>query len=283
MGTIKIESTAPGCTKLVRRVRIYDGLDRVDLINDLDKSQEFEPESVYFAFPLLIPDGQPRINVPFAVVRPEKDQLPGANRNYYCVQRWVDVSNADHGVTWVSRDAPMLKFHPFKIIGRGRGCLPVASMMYDKTPDGVPEFWDREIEPASFFYSRVMTDHWETNYRAYQEGPHRFAYTLLPHAQYDQAAAQRGARNATQPLLAFASDSARPILKPAVHVEGDGVAVTSLKPSRDSEARPMYENGTSDSVFVRVGLACPSQRAHRSVQRGTGGGTSSHPHGTPMP
>ena len=236
VGTIRIESAAPGCAKLVRRVRIYRGLNRVDLVNEMDKTQELKPESAYFAFPLNVPGGQPRIDVPFAVVRPEKDQLPGANRNYYCVQRWVDVSNADYGLTWVTRDAPMLKFHPFKIIGRGRGCLPAASMMYDKTPDGVPEFWDRKIEPAGFFYSWVMTNHWETNYRAYQEGPHRFAYTLLPHAEYDQAAAQRGARAITQPLLALGADPARPIRSPLLRLEGDGVVVTSLRPSRDGTA-----------------------------------------------
>ncbi len=236
VGTIKIESAAPGCTKLIRRVRIYDAMDRVDLINQMQKQQQLQPESVYFAFPLNVPEGQPRINVPLAVVRPEKDQLPGANRNYYCVERWVDVSNADYGVTWITCDAPMIKFHPFKIIGRGRGCLPAASMMYDKTPDGVPEFWDREIKPTPFFYSWVMTNHWETNYRAYQEGPHQFAYTLVPHGQYDQAVAQREARDVTQPLLALPADPARPIGPPAFCVQGDGVVVTSLRPSRDGRA-----------------------------------------------
>lgn len=236
VGTLRIESAAPGCARLVRRVRLYDGLDRIDLVNDMDKKQELLPESVYFTFPLNVPRGQPRINVPFAVVRPEKDQLPGANRNYYCVERWVDVSNAEFGVTWITRDAPMLKFHPFKIIERGRGCLPVATMMFDKTPDGVPEWWDRKIEPTSFFYSWVMTNHWETNYKAYQEGPHRFAYTLLPHGRYDQAAAQRGAREVTQPLVALPADPARPVVRASLDVEGDGVVLTSVRPSRDGKA-----------------------------------------------
>ena len=236
VGTIKIECNAPGCNRLVRRVRIFCGLDRIDLVNDVDKLQELRPESVYFAFPFNVPGGQPRINVPFTVVRPEKDQLPGANRNYYCVQRWVDISNADYGVTWITRDAPMLKFHPFKIIGRGRGCLPAATMMYDKTPEGVPEFWDRSIDAGPFFYSWVMTNHWETNYKAFQEGPHRFTYTLLPHGKYDQAAAQRGAKSIAQPLLAVAVSPDQPILGPMLRVEGDGVLVTSLRPSRDFNA-----------------------------------------------
>ncbi len=236
VGTIRIESHAPGCNQLVRRIRIFSGSDRIDLINDVDKKRELAPESVYFAFPFNVLGGQTRINAPFAVIRPEKDQLPGANRNYYCVQRWVDVSNADYGVTWVTRDAPMLKFHPFKIIGRGRGCLPVETMMYDKTPEGVPDFWERRIDPGEFFYSWVMTNHWETNYKAFQEGPHRFEYTLLPHAEYDQAVAQRGAIEVTQPLVAFPVDSEKRVIQPPMKVDSDGIVVSSLRPARDGEA-----------------------------------------------
>ena len=237
VGTIKIESDAPGCNRLVRRVRIYHALERIDLVNEMDKRQELRPESAYFAFPFNVPGGQPRIDVPFAVVRPEKDQLPGANRNYYCVQRWLDVSNAEYGLTWITRDAPMVKFHPFRIIGRGRGCLPAASMMYDKTPDGVPDFWVRQIAPTPFFYSWVMTNHWETNYKAYQEGVHRFAYTLLPHAAYDQATIQRSAIRVTQPLLAVAVSPNRPLLPPILRIDGgDGIVVTSFRPSLDAKA-----------------------------------------------
>ena len=130
----------------------------------------------------------------------------------------------------------MLKFHPFKIIGRGRGCLPVETMMYDKTPEGVPDFWERRIDPGEFFYSWVMTNHWETNYKAFQEGPHRFEYTLLPHAEYDQAVAQRGAIEVAQPLVAFPVDSEKRVIQPPMKVNSDGIVVSSLRPARDGEA-----------------------------------------------
>jgi alpha-mannosidase len=249
VGTLRIESAAPGCKNLVRRVRIYAGLDRVDLINEIDKAQELQPEGVYFAFPFQVPGGQPRIDVPFGVVRPEKDQLPGANRNYYCVQRWVDVSNDDFGITWVTLDAPMLQFHPFRIIGRGRGCLPEASMMFDKTPDGVPDFWLRSIDPGTFFYSWVMTNHWETNYRAYQEGPHRFVYSLITHrGGFDPVAAQRLGRGLCQPLLAVAADPAKPVAEPLLRMDGEGVVVTAIHPSRDGKALMVRLFNTANDV-----------------------------------
>lgn len=260
VGTLRIESAAPGCKKLVRRVRIYAGLDRVDLINEIDKAQELQPEGVYFAFPLQVPGGQPRIDVPFGVVRPEKDQLPGANRNYYCVQRWVDVSNEEYGITWVTPDAPMLQFHPFRIIGRGRGCLPEISMMFDTTPDGVPEFWLRSIDPGTFFYSWVMTNHWETNYRAYQQGPHRFVYSLIPHrGGFDPVASQRHGRGICQPLLAVSADPAKPVVEPLLRLDGEGVVVTALLPSRDGKALMVrLFNTANDAKSVRLQWGRPT-------------------------
>lgn len=236
VGTLKIETDAPGCNRLVRRIRIYANSDRVDLINDVDKRRQLEPESAYFAFPFHVPDGQVRIDVPFSVVRPEKDQLAGANRNYYCVQRWVDVSNDEYGVTWITRDAPMLKFHPFRIVSRGRGCLPAATQMYDNMDKMLP-CWLEKIDPGTFFYSWIMTNHWETNYKASQEGPHTFCYTVVPHSKYDQAAAQRIARNVTQPLLAVSVTGDAPMAGAPLKITGsDGVVITSLRPSRDGKA-----------------------------------------------
>ena len=47
--------------------------------------------------------------MPWAVVRPEVDQLPGACKNWFTVQRWVDVSNDEYGVTWATLDAPLVE------------------------------------------------------------------------------------------------------------------------------------------------------------------------------
>ncbi|MHC4682013.1 MAG: hypothetical protein ACYTEK_25390 [Planctomycetota bacterium] len=66
-------------------------------------------EAVHLAFGFNVPGGVMRMDTPWAVVRPEADQLPGACKNYFTVQRWVDVSNADYGVTWATVDAPLIE------------------------------------------------------------------------------------------------------------------------------------------------------------------------------
>ena len=66
-------------------------------------------ESVNFAFPFTVPDGEMLLDVPLGVMRPEADQMPSACKNWFTVGRWADVSNANRGVTWVTLDAPLVQ------------------------------------------------------------------------------------------------------------------------------------------------------------------------------
>jgi len=220
VATLRIESKAPGCYKLTRRVRVVDGFDHVELINTTDKKTEPRPEGVYFGFNFDVPDPTVRVDVPWAVVEVEKDQLPGANRNFYCVQRWVDLSNEDFGVTWVTLDAPMLQFEPIKI-----------------APAFGVEHWRTHIDPGAHIYSWTMNNHWETNYKAYQSGEITFRYLLRPHTGgYDAIDAQRFGRSMSQPLIAISTRPSHKVQDPLVAVDGDGVVVTTIRPSRDGKA-----------------------------------------------
>ncbi len=230
VATLRIESDAPGCAKLVRRVRVVDGFDHVELINTTDKLREQKPEGVYFGFPLNVPDGVSRIDVPWAVVQVDKDQMPGANRNFYCVQRWVDLSNEDYGLTWVTMDAPMLQYDPIKI------ALPFGG-----------QYWRKRFKPGTHIYSWTMNNHWECNYKAYQEGQITFRYVLRPHASgYDAVKAQRFGRGVCQPLLAVPADPAKPVIEPLLKLRGEGVVITSIRPSRDGKALMVRLFNTAD-------------------------------------
>ncbi len=246
VATLRVESGAPGCAKLTRRIRLVDGLDHVELINTTDKLKERRPEGVYFGFPFALSGAVARVDVPWAVVEVEKDQIPGANRNYYCVQRWVDLSTAERGVTWVTVDAPMLQFEPIKIAG----------------PWGA-HFWRTRIEPPAFFWSWAMNNHWETNYKADQEGEITFRYAFRPHAGgYDPVAAQRFGRDICQPLLARPADPARPVEAPLLALQGDpGVVVTLVRPSRDGRAMQVrLFNVAADPQTVRLAWRTPRGR-----------------------
>ncbi len=237
---LRIESDAPGCNKLVRKVRLIAGAEHLEITNIIDKkrapaiphpgkgfaaedfAQRGGKESLQFAFPFDIKNGQIRIDIPLAVMRPEADQIPGSCKNWLCAGRWIDVANESRGVTWVTLDAPLVE------IGGITANMPGSQ--------NKPELWRKHIEPTQKFYSWVMNNHWHTNYRAYQEGVVEFRYALRPHTGYDPVAAARFATSLSQPLLPIAASGPAPTNSPWLRVEPADVLVTTLKPADDGKA-----------------------------------------------
>ena len=109
VASLRVESEAPGCIRLDREIRVVNGLDRVEIVNMLDKKAVREKESVHLGFAFNVPQGVMRMDIPWAVIRPEIDQIPAACKNHFSVGRWVDVSNEEYGVTWATLDAPWWK------------------------------------------------------------------------------------------------------------------------------------------------------------------------------
>ncbi len=234
--SVRVESSAPGCNSLVRRVRLVAGEEHVELTNVVDKkraplnphpgkggpgddfAQREAKESVQFTFPFAVRDGAMRMDIPLGMMRPEIDQLPGACKNWLPVGRWIDVSNAEHGVTWVTLDAPLVE------VGE------ISANMLGSQRD--PKLWRKNIAPTQKFYSWAMNNHWGTNYRAYQEGVVEFRYALRPHAGYDAAAASRFAIGLSQPLVTTVASAGA--VKPALlRLEPQDVLALALKTSDD--------------------------------------------------
>jgi alpha-mannosidase len=221
VASLLITSDAPGCKKLVREVRVIDGLDRVEIIDTIDKLPVRTVDGVHLGFAFNVPHPEVRVNSPGAVVRPEKDQLPGACKNWFSVERWVDVSNDRYGVTWVTADAPLME------LGGLTANLPRGQ------PN--PNAYMKKIEPSATFYSWVMNNHWHTNYRADQEGETTFRYYLRPHAGYDATEAARFGLETTEPLVAAPARGGKPLAS-RLQVDGSGVIVGAMKPSDDGDA-----------------------------------------------
>ncbi len=239
VATLRVEASAPTCNRLIRRVRLMAGKDHVELENIVDKqraplnpnpgqggqggefAQRGNKESIQFAFPLAVPGGKMRLDIPLAVMGPEIDQLPGSCKNWLPVGRWVDVSSAERGVTWATLDAPLIE------VGG------VTATLLGSQRD--LKVWRKHIEDTQLFYSWVMNNHWGTNYRAYQEGPVTFRYALRPHRGNDAAEAESFATGLTQPLC-VAPATGKPSLSPMLKVSPSEVLVQSLKPSEDGKA-----------------------------------------------
>jgi len=217
VGSVRIESEAPGCHKLSREIRLIDGLDRVDIINIMDKKEIFDPEGVHLAFPFRIPGGTIHLDVAYGMYRPETEQIPGSCKNYFTVQRWVDVSNKDFGVTWATVDAPLVE------IG-------------EISTDAVAFGWKEHVEPSQTIYSYVMNNYQETNFKAAQEGQTVFRYSILPHKKFDPVVAEKFGIERNQSLIAVPRSRKEPVIRSMFTVEPDSVIVTSLKPCGDGRA-----------------------------------------------
>ncbi len=256
VGSLIVESPAPGCRQLRRELRIVAGADSLELINTVDKARlavksymaKEGKESLNFGFPFHVPDGQVELDLPLGRMRPEADQMPSACKNWFTVGRWADVSNRRQGITWVTLDAPLVQV----------GGLTAILLNSQTNPD----VWRKEVEPTRKLYSWAMNNHWGTNYRAYQDGPVVFRFWLRPHRAPDPAEASRFSIARSQPLLVRPATKTAAKSLPRLRVEPAGVLVTGFKPSDDGQGWIVRLFGASDRVQrARLSWADPAPRA----------------------
>ncbi|MCL2304753.1 MAG: polysaccharide lyase family protein [Planctomycetaceae bacterium] len=204
-----VESVAPNCNSLRRFISISSYDDSILITNFMEKEMERRPEGVFFGFPFNVPGGKWRVDTPWAMVEVEKDQLPGANRNFYCVQRLCNISNNKFGIDLEIPDAPMVQFAPIKY-----------------TPAWDITTWRDHIEPGGTIYSWVCNNHWETNYKAGQDGKLRFQYVIRPHiGPYDASKSQRLVRDDVLKTTHMLQNQ-------IVKLDNESVLITRLKPTR---------------------------------------------------
>jgi alpha-mannosidase len=220
VSSLIVESDAPGARSLVREYRIIRGLDRVEISVRLDKKKVRNKESVHLAFPFRVPGGTVRVDAGWGTVRPGEDQIAGANMDFFSVQKSVDVSNSDFGVTWTSLDVPLAE------IGE----------MTDESPNrSGTRSWRRTVEPTGLIFSYAMNNYWHTNFKADQEGPVRMDYAVAPHGGFDPAEVKRISFEAAQPFITLPAEEGSPVPVFPLEFEPDDVLVVSLKPAPDGK------------------------------------------------
>ena len=228
--SLLVEGDAPGEKQYSAEIRLFAGIDRVDLITNLDKKAVREKEGVHVAFPFAVPGGQLRYDVADGIVRPEKDQLAGACKNFFSVESWVDISNNEYGVTWATPNAPLVE---------------IGSITAEQP-------WMKSIQPSPLIYSYVMNNYWHTNYKADQEGPVSFAYSIRPHGAFAAADAARFGIERRQPLIVAVGDASTPALSPVLRLSSPEVMVSSLKPLAGGSWLIYLYNPTGETQTVSL-------------------------------
>ena len=239
VASLRIESDAPGCDRLVREVRVIDGLDRVEMINHVDRLPVRDKDAVHFGFGFHVPGGTVRMETPWAVVRPHVDQLPGACCNWFTVQRWVDVSNDERGVTWAPVDTPLME------IG-GLTANLVGGVGFGEWQTVPPKAYMTRALDSQTLYSWAQNNHWNTNYKTDQPGMATLRYVVRPHAGgYEAAMAARFGHETTRPLLVAAATAAQ-AAGSLLSISTPDVLIETLKFSADGKALIVRLFGVSD-------------------------------------
>lgn len=211
--SIQVEISAPG----VHRAAVTFSLNSrqkvlaVDWL--LDKEHHTEAEAVFIAFPFNLGEPQFRVDLNGVPCTPNQDQLPGTVRDYYPVQRWVDVSDGARGVTWVPLDAPLVQLGGI-----------------------TTNRWAEQLEPEGpALMSWALNNHWMVNFKASQGGEIPLRYRLTTHAgSGDDAAAARFAAEAVTPPIVLRDrlrlgDSSGQFLS----IPEDAGALLTAKPAED--------------------------------------------------
>lgn len=217
VGLVRVHLQAAGCRALTVDYRLVAGLERVDVINRLDREDVREKEAIHFRFPLDLDGGSWRQDGGWTVLEPLRDQLPGSCRDFLCSGRWLDCSTATHGLTCTTVDTPLME-----------PGLPV-----DESPDAQGRRqWRRDLAPGSTFHTYAMNNAWHTNYAAAQPGPASLEHRLHPHGAFDACAAFRHGVEAGQPLLTRRVESSRPRVESPFRLANDQLLISALKPCR---------------------------------------------------
>ncbi len=221
VASLLVKSTAPGCNSLMQEIKVVLGSDKIEIINTADKKAVLQKEGVHFAFPFNIPNPQLRYNIPWGSVMNGYDQLPNGNKNWYAMQRWLDISNKEYGITLSSPDAPLFEI--------GRITANLLGGLYNSP------LWIKDQPSSSRIYSWAMNNHWHTNFVASQEGKMSFHYFIKAHEKpYNAYNANLFGIENHKPLIA-AKASGKADEKLFFTINGNNVFIESLKPAVDGE------------------------------------------------
>ncbi|MFY0628481.1 MAG: hypothetical protein JXR07_19445 [Reichenbachiella sp.] len=233
LSAIEVVTKGEGSKSIKQYVEMVSGLERVNIQNTVDKLKVVENENVRFSYAFDVPKGEVRMDIPWSVLEPGKNQLKGANLNFYSVQRFVDISNEEYGITMTTVDAPIWE------IGEMSGQYWMKDLK--RRP------WIKTFKPSQNLFAWTMNNAWFVNYKAYQEGKILYRYSLIPHGIYSASEAKKRGMEETMPLLISYNEVSFKSV-PFTLTGSNDVIITSYKSSKEGKALMLRLFNCSDNT-----------------------------------
>ncbi|MBP6962950.1 MAG: hypothetical protein KBC96_00940 [Armatimonadetes bacterium] len=215
----RVSGSAHLTPKWTTEVVLYENLKRIDFINRLEKTETYEKEAGYFAFPFNLYKPEFYVELPDGVVKPKSQMLPGACMQWYCAQDFVAAADDKCAVVWSAVESPL---------------ITIGDVNREIFQSPLP------IENGHL-YAYAFNNYWFTNYKASQGGEMEFRYSLTSMPKYDPVAASRFGQSVRCPLVAWKvtlntpAKSAPGIPTSLVSVSAQNVNVQAVKQAESGE------------------------------------------------
>ncbi|WP_297713901.1 hypothetical protein [Clostridium sp.] len=150
--------------KVIRVVlKVYNEMNKVDVVVMMNKESEWNPESVFIALPFALNNKKMDLfcEKTGAVIQVKKDQLLGTNCDYNLVQDGVGLLEDSYGISISMPDSSLIYTSKLQYEN--------AKKLYHKDYTNPKEY---EL------YSWVMNNIWETNFKASLGGFIEFNYSV---------------------------------------------------------------------------------------------------------
>ena len=192
-------------------------------------------------------------------MRPNEDHFPGACCDWFAVQRWVTVQTDDAAVTWSAVDTPLISL-----------CGMNAGKWLEELP----------ITNGTIF-AYALNNYWMTNYKAGQDGPFTFRYSMTSGKTVDPAAAAMFGESVQSPLRVIHADphpyaAASPVANSFCEVRPSNVEMTALKPADDGHGIIVRIRETAGRHRRRAGAPVPTRDQGAALRPGRAEGAGGH-------
>lgn len=176
--SIRLVSSAPLTPAIETEILLFNDQKKIALSARVHKNYTTSKEGVYFAFPVAASKPQFNFAAQQGWLDPAHDLLKGGSLEWFNVQQWMSVHDANLSVGIVPLDASLAGFGD---INRGK--------------------WPGVFQPKTpTLFSYVMNNYWHTNYRAGQGGDFSFRYVITSAPQFNGAALSRLGLTELRPL-----------------------------------------------------------------------------------
>jgi hypothetical protein len=174
--TQRITCSMEGMKEVVYEISKSILEDKLHITVELDKQSIRDKESVHIALPFSISQPTVRVGIGNSFISPEKGQLKGSNREFFSVQKWIDISNENLGVTIACPAAALFE---------------LGEMIDENRIKRDTKIWKEESKSSATLFIYVMNNYWHTNYKADQEGKVKFEIVLQFHQKFNLSEAQK--------------------------------------------------------------------------------------------